>query len=320
MALLRNILLFHQGALGDFILTWPIAIALARIHPQSRLFYVTHAAKGKLAERLLGVESIDAETGWHSLFGDGEELGERQARMLAGSHSIIGFLSATQKSWVGNVRRHAPQAEVLTIDPTPPDGFAGHAVEFQLEQLRPWLAAHAAAEQILRSIQARGVSAARPAETAGIVIHPGSGSPRKNWRIENYVELIGRLRKGGHDVRVLIGEVERERWSPDVIAKLGPLKQPATCLDLMAELLPACAFIGNDSGPGHLAAILGVPTLALFGPKNPSTWRPLGPSVITLRGEPLETLKVEAVEEAVKSLLQMEPNIRPARQPDAGED
>ena len=61
MALRRNILLFHQGALGDFVLTWPIALALARIHPQSRVFYVTHAQKGKLAEKVLGVESVRSD-------------------------------------------------------------------------------------------------------------------------------------------------------------------------------------------------------------------------------------------------------------------
>ena len=37
----RNILLFHAGALGDFVVTWPLALALARLHPQSRVFYVT---------------------------------------------------------------------------------------------------------------------------------------------------------------------------------------------------------------------------------------------------------------------------------------
>ena len=320
MALLRNILLFHQGALGDFVLTWPIALGLARIHPQSRLFYVTHAGKGKLAERVLGVESIDAEAGWHPLFGDGRTLGERQSRMLAASHSIVGFLSSKQTAWVENIRRHAPQAEVLVVDPTPPDSYAGHATEFQLEQLHPWQAAHSAAQQILRSILARGATASRPAETSGIVIHPGSGSPSKNWPIERYMELVDRLRKEAKPVRVIIGEVERERWSADVIAKLEPVKQPATYLDLMSELLTARAFVGNDSGPAHLAAMLGVPTLSLYGPTNPTTWKPVGPSVKTLRGEPLDSLKVETVEAAVNELLQMDTNVRPARQPDAGED
>src|SRR5688572_31263202 len=125
MALRRNILIFHQGALGDFILTWPIALALARIHPQSRLFYVTHAQKGKLAEKALGVESADAETGWHTLFGEGAtSLPETPGKLLAGAHSILGFVGNPDGPWALNVKRLAPDANVLTINPKPPDHWA----------------------------------------------------------------------------------------------------------------------------------------------------------------------------------------------------
>src|SRR5438067_1389585 len=51
----RNVLIFHSGAMGDFILTWPLALALGRLFPQSRIFYVTHRQKGLLAERVLRV-------------------------------------------------------------------------------------------------------------------------------------------------------------------------------------------------------------------------------------------------------------------------
>src|SRR5688572_16341589 len=106
MALRRNILLFHQGALGDFILTWPVALALARIHPQSRIFYVTHSQKGKLAERALRVEWSDAEAGWHTLFGGGSAgaaaLPEAPGRLLAGAHSVVSFLSSPDSPFVDN--------------------------------------------------------------------------------------------------------------------------------------------------------------------------------------------------------------------------
>ena len=64
----------------------------------------------------------------------------------------------------------------------------------------------------------------------------------------------------------------------------------------------AARFVGNDSGPGHLAAITGTPTLALFGPTDPARWRPLGPHVKVLRREPLEALGVEEVEETLMRL------------------
>src|SRR2546427_3189623 len=84
----RNVLIFHLGALGDFILSWPLAMALARIHPQSRIIYVTHGEKGKLAERILGVEWTDIEAGWHHLFGDVARLPAPARKILASSHSV----------------------------------------------------------------------------------------------------------------------------------------------------------------------------------------------------------------------------------------
>lgn len=299
MALRRNILLFHQGALGDFVLTWPIAVGLARIYPQSRLFYVTHAGKGRLAERALRVEWADAEAGWHALFGDGETvLTDTPGRLLAGAHTVVGFLSASDSSWVENVKRIAPAADVRVIDPNPPGDWAGHATAFQLQQLASWPAAHAAAEQILRSIQSRGVGVTRPPDPRGVLIHPGSGSPAKNWPIERYLELISRLRESGESVRVLIGEVEEERWPADVLARLSQaasLHRPGSYVELMDALIASRVFVGNDSGPGHLAAILGVPTLTLFGPTDPIRWQPLGPRVNVLRRDPLDALGVEDV-------------------------
>jgi ADP-heptose:LPS heptosyltransferase len=302
-ALRRNILLFHQGALGDFVLTWPLAMALARIHPQSRNFYVTHANKGKLAGRAIGVESADADAGWHALFGDGSTpLPELPAKLLAGAHSVVSFLSAPDGPFAGNVRRLAPEANVLIVQPNPPEEFEGHATAFQLEQLKPWPAAQAAAEQTLRSLHSRGVGAARPASPAGVIVHPGSGSPAKNWPAERFLELIARIRAGGETVRVLMGEVENERWPKDLISRFADaatIVRPQTYVDLMNELLSARAFVGNDSGPGHLAGILGVPSLILFGPTNPACWKPLGPRVNALHAEPLDSLQVDQVTRAL---------------------
>lgn len=306
MALLRrNILLFHQGALGDFVLTWPVALALARIHPQSRVFYVTQQQKGRLAERALGVEWADGEVGWHGLFGDGAALPDGPARLLAGAHSIASFMAAPDGAWMTNVRAAAPDANVLTINPTPPDDFTGHVSEFQLGQLKPWPAAHAAAEQILRSVAARGVTAKRSADPRDVLVHPGSGSPRKNWPAERYAELVRRLRDAGQSVRIVVGEVEQERWPDSVrdqFESLASVVRPQTYVELMDALLNARAFVGNDSGPGHLAGILGVPTLTLFGPTDPERWKPLGPSVRALRSDPIDALTVETVYDDVRSL------------------
>jgi heptosyltransferase-3 len=62
----------------------------------------------------------------------------------------------------------------------------------------------------------------------------------------------------------------------------------------MDRVARALAFVGNDSGPGHLAGILGVPTVSIFGPKDPARWKPLGPTVNVVQGE-WETIDVNEV-------------------------
>src|SRR5947209_19700952 len=134
----RNVLIFHLGALGDFVLTWPLALALARLHPQSRIFYVTHAGKGRLAEQALRIESADIEGGgWHALFAEGAALPPPSEKLLASAHTVVTFLSDGQDAWARNVRRLSPDVTLVPLNgPTlakPPVGE--HAAAFVERQL-----------------------------------------------------------------------------------------------------------------------------------------------------------------------------------------
>jgi ADP-heptose:LPS heptosyltransferase len=59
---------------------------------------------------------------------------------------------------------------------------------------------------------------------------------------------------------------------------------------LAAVLKASIAYLGNDSGITHLAASLGFPTVALFGPTNPTVWGPRGPGVRIIYGKNLSSL------------------------------
>jgi heptosyltransferase-3 len=295
----RNVLIFHLGALGDFILTWPLAIALARLYPQSRVFYVTHASKGKLAEKALRLDAIDIEGGWHALFGNPLSLPPTAIRSLTSAHTIVSFLSNGNDAWSGNVRSLAPEANLICLQgPTlasPPVGE--HAIAFIARQLSPWPAIATAMQQIVRSIADRGVGG-RGDSDGSIVIHPGSGSPAKCWSLEKFIELARHLGAMGKTTRFIVGEPELERWPEaafDRLAAMGELVRSADLVQLWQIIRTASLFIGNDSGPGHLAAMTGVKTITLFGPTSPDIWQPLGPAVTALRKEPLESLTVDEV-------------------------
>jgi heptosyltransferase-3 len=295
----RNVLIFHLGALGDFVLTWPLALSLARLYPQSRVFYVTHQSKGKLAEKALRLDSLDIEDGWHALFGDPRSLPPPAVRSLQSAHTLVSFLSNGTDTWAQNARTIAPDATLITLHPptltAPPVGE--HAIRFIEKQLASWPAIGTAMQQIVRSIADRGIGG-RAIGDGSVVIHPGSGSAAKCWPIEKFVELGTRFQATGKRVRFVVGEPELERWPAsalDRLATAGELVRSTDLPGLWEIIRSASLFIGNDSGPGHLAAMAGVKAIILFGPTSPEVWKPLGPAVTALRKEPLASLTVEEI-------------------------
>ena len=292
----RNILIFQTGGLGDFILTWPFAVGLGRIYPQSRIIYVTHSQKGELARRVLRLESTDVEAGWHGLFAKDGALPPATQKMLESAQAVYSFLPVTDL-WHDNIARLNPAAKRVVIDARIGADFPGHVTDQMAQQLREHPAERAALEQLVRSINDRGIGY----KTAGgtdVVMHPGAGAADKCWPIDKYILLAQRLKQTGRGIRFVIGEVELDRWSKSDVERLaaaGQVRRCASLVDLLNEITTAGVFIGNDSGPSHLAGIIGVDTLALFGKTKPLQWKPLGPKVRIIEQQPLGGLEVEQV-------------------------
>jgi len=294
----RNVLIFHPGALGDFVLSWPLALAAGRMFPQSRIIYVTARSKGKLAERALRVESADIEAGWHLLFAENAPLPEGCRKMLDAAHTIIAFNGAGDQ-----LKRAAPEARVIGLHARPAAGAASHAIDFLIEQLAAHAALQEGVKQIVKLIRQRGLISPWPGTKIDVLIHPGSGSPGKCWGIEKFAELADLLQKSGRSVRFVIGEVELERWSEtdrQRLSRTAPVAQPSDYLALMDEITHTKVFVGNDSGPGHLAAVLGASTISLFGDTNPKVWAPLGPRVCVI--ENMNGVDPSKVERAISAL------------------
>lgn len=296
----RNILIFHLGALGDFVVSWPLALALARLFPQARIVYVTHGEKGKLAQKAIRTDSADIETGWHHLFGDVAALPEPSRKLLENAQSVFSFIAKPDDDWSRNVGALAPQAQLVHLEPRPPEesDFGGHISQWIGDQLAPVPIIKTGFEQILRSVGQRGVGYKRSPEGT-ICVHPGGGAAAKRWPSHHFVQLVRKLVKGRHHVRVLIGEVEREQLPKedmDHFAAIAELVEPKTYLELLDHLGRADALICNDTGPGHLAGIIGTPTFSLFGPSSlPDRWRPIGPHVHVKAAADLQHLSVDEV-------------------------
>jgi ADP-heptose:LPS heptosyltransferase len=139
-----------------------------------------------------------------------------------------------------------------------------------------------------------------------VVLQPGAGSPAKAW--PGFAALSRRLGDTGLTVVALAGPADggvmetllaSGALAEDRLARDWPLVEIAGLLSL------ARATVGNDSGPTHLAAAVGCPTVAVFGPTDPLVWAPVGPSVKTLGG-PMDGTRwpdVDRVESEVRAIL-----------------
>ncbi|MGA2241841.1 MAG: glycosyltransferase family 9 protein [Verrucomicrobiota bacterium] len=115
-----------------------------------------------------------------------------------------------------------------------------------------------------------------------VLIHTGAGQPVRVWPLEYYQRLAARLRRKKIQTQIACDPDQRAWWLRAGEAKVA---MPSTVTELLALIDQAGAFIGNDSGPGHLAAFCGVPTFTIFGPQLPEWFAPLHPAAEWIEGK-----------------------------------
>ncbi|MDX2178679.1 MAG: glycosyltransferase family 9 protein [Bryobacteraceae bacterium] len=117
-----------------------------------------------------------------------------------------------------------------------------------------------------------------------VVVHPFSGSPRKNWPL--------------HRFQALARELSAD-WAiaPDGAERFSNL------YDLACWLGGARLYIGNDSGITHLASAVGTPVVALFGPTDPAVWAPRGAQVEIIKKSQISEIELDDVLAAARRFL-----------------
>jgi ADP-heptose:LPS heptosyltransferase len=144
----------------------------------------------------------------------------------------------------------------------------------------------------------------RPARAARLAFHLGSGSPQKNWPVARWVELIRQCESIFEDFLLIGGEADEDAvrafLAHSDCRRLKTLLG-ADLVELSGALSACIAFAGHDTGISHLAAAVGTPTVALFGPTDPNIWAPLGRHVRVIRapGGKMESIPVRDVAAAL---------------------
>ncbi len=277
----QKLLIIHQGALGDFILTFPAIIQLKKyffridVLCQQKLGQL--ACNLKLVEHCLPLESA------------------RFVSLYSGTpdSTIMSLLSAYQFILLFSFSKELERSLntirgpiIRRIPPRPARSKTIHVTQYLLQNLsglKIFKDSNIKIESRLSKIPHSDLrdSAFDPAK---IMIHPGSGSPKKNWPLNYFIETEKMLHSAGLTPEFIIGPAEKSLSAN--LSATGTLRIVHLMHDLneLVHLLKAAGgFIGNDSGVSHLAAFLGLPTVAIFGPSDPQRWRPIGRAVRTIK-------------------------------------
>ena len=123
----------------------------------------------------------------------------------------------------------------------------------------------------------------RPAREHHVVLHSGASQRLRVWPLDRHATLLAKLRAAGWTAEVLCDAWQLPRWQ-----ELGESSvRVAQSMDELVETIAhGAAFLGNDSGPGHVAALCGVPTFTIFGPQVPELFKPGHPQAGWIEGLP----------------------------------
>jgi heptosyltransferase-3 len=291
----KTIMIIHPGGLGDVLLAVPAMVRLRTRFPDHRLVL---CAEDQAARLLLACRIIDE---WISV------QGRDCADLFAGAESIAGQVQIWLKDcdraigWMqdldGKLKETLKAAgvrEVIVRSPFSTDIRAIHQRDRFLETINETPSDDegdvllTVTEHLLHlglaCLEAAGLSTGQSL----VIIHPGSGSVHKCVVPETLASVVIAVQTSGAIPVVLEGPADRETVerlltlctdSPIVLRGLD-------LLTVAGVLAQAGLFVGQDSGITHLAGLMGVRAVALFGPTDPARWVPSGAHVTVVQGAP----------------------------------
>ena len=278
----KSLLVIHPGALGDVVLSFSVIERLSSVY--SSVHLICQEQIGKVAESLAVTgRSFALESAFFAgLYGP---LSERLCSWLAEYETLLLFSISSELE--RRMKRHFPGG-VIRISPRPEPGVRIHVLDHLAEELSRsgLIQAAPGAATGPSGAEFRNRRSKHPVP-GRILIHPGAGSRKKRWPVRSFVELAARLEKKGFTPRFLVGPAEMDLTGPIERAN-KPLWVTEDTGSLLGQLQCAGALVGNDSGVSHLAAFIGLPTVAVFGPSDPVRWAPKGRAAVSVFADGLD--------------------------------
>jgi heptosyltransferase-3 len=261
-----------------------------------------------------GAEAVDMEgTGWYRLFQEKPDL--RQQLPVPPQDLVAAYLADTDGRIRRNLKAYFSGAAVHILAAYPAAKDEIHVARYVCETLGgiglpidPASAMERAGDGVFFE---RGLNTAPEKR---IVVHPGSGSSRKNLPPGFWTAFLRRVTQEpaleDHKKSVLLGPAEEGmrdffgKWA----SRSGEMVFCPRHDELVSLLERASLYAGHDSGITHLAAMLRTPTAAVFREDTLPLWQPLGPYTRTIRSRKADEACLERLLEAARSLLARVPH------------
>ncbi len=327
---IRRILIVRQhDQLGDFLLSTPVFRALRQFFPQAHIAVIARGYTAELAsnnqylndvlvipEKLLGWTPVKIwrllrglRRGWdltivlntvsHSLTSDLLAYFSGARYILGSEHRL--FPGCKRNFFYNLVARYFTQIKPQSERNLDIVRHLGIDTDDRSEVMTLTAQEKLFASHLLRR---HGIGE----KDVLVAMHPGAGKIHNRWPVEKFAELANALHRqfevrivltwGPHENELGVNLCRRLSFNPLVVHGLS-LRQ------LAAILAHANIFICNDTGVMHLAAAVGAPLVAIFGPTDPNEWKPIGKKFVAVRGEKhsCANVTVQQVLQAAQNLL-----------------
>ena len=290
-----RILIIRPAALGDTLMLAP-ALSNSREWGEA---IVAGRRPGIDFLRPLVSRCLDFEgSGWHALFMDAPEPGVTLPATEV--DKVIAFLNDPQGVVRRNLERFFPGASIAVLPGYPDKKDTVHVALYLARAMeKNGLPVHG--KKAMNDAMTRPLLLPSLWPRIRIVFHPGSGGAQKNQPPEFWLNLLRAFREEIPVIKerpvILLGPAE-EKLLPLFSAEKGV--EIVLCPDterLSLLLQESLLYIGQDSGVTHVAAMIGVPTIALFRHSSVAQWRPLGPRVKVIE---TSASGLELVEQVIK--------------------
>lgn len=279
-----RILILRGGAIGDFIVTLPALQALRNQWPDAYIELIGYphvAGLAKQAGLIDHLRSLD-EARVARYFAWNAVLEDKEQNYFSSFDIVLNYLHDPDGTLYNNLKRFG----VMVLISGSPMVSECHAVDHFNRPLQSLAIYDPPSFPVLKLPLDAKVNDQLPGKP-WIAIHPGSGGRNKCWPLPRYIELAETIRTGTAFTPVFITSDIETEYIPDLDRLLSPYERihNRDLISLAGLLQTTSLFVGNDGGISHLAAALGCPTLALFGPSDPKLWSPRGQNVTIIQSE-----------------------------------